>query len=94
MISSASSPDRPSRPDVVANTGSSAGRPYAPRPDQISTQSAEFLRAQLQSQPEIRPEVVARGRELAADPQYPPVDILREIAGGVMRAPDLSESDS
>ena len=94
MISSASSPDRPSRPDVVASPGSSAGRPYAPRPDQISTQSAEFLRAELQRQPEVRPEVVARGMELAADPQYPPVDILRQIAGGLMHSPDLSESDS
>lgn len=94
MISSTSSTDRAARPDLTPASGPSTGRPYTPRPDQISTESAAFLRSELQRQPEIRPEVVERARALAADPDYPPREILRNVAQQILSSPDLSEDES
>ncbi len=94
MISSASSPDRTPRADLVSAPSQSAPRPYAPRPDSISTESAANLRAALARQPEVRPEVVARARTLAADPNYPSPQIMKRIAQQIVASPDLSEDES
>lgn len=94
MISSASSPDRSLRPEAVGAAGSAAPRLAKLRPDRISTESAAFLRTQLVRQPEIRPEFVARGRELAADPSYPSIGIMRGIARQILVSPDLSIDES
>lgn len=94
MISSTSSTDRTLRPEHLAASGQSADRARAPRPDQISTENAAFLRAELQRQPEVRPEVVARARELAKDPNYPPMEALRHVAAQILASPDLSEDES
>jgi hypothetical protein len=63
-------------------------------PDQISTESAAFLKTSLASQPEIRPEVVERAKALAADPNYPSAAIMRSVAGQILASPDLSEDAS
>lgn len=94
MISSTSSTDRLARPELVPAAGQSAGRPSAPRPDKVSTEQGAFLRAELTRQPEIRPEVVARARALAEDPNYPPQEVLRKVAEQILAAPDLSEDQS
>ena len=94
MISSTSSTDRAARPDLVSSTTPASERPQAPRSDQISTESAAFLRSELARQPEIRPEVVERARALAADPNYPPVEIIRNVAEQILNSPDLSEDQS
>ena len=94
MISSTSSSDRAARPEALSAAGQPAVRPLAPRPDQISTASAAFLRSALQRQPEIRPDVVARARALAADPSYPPVAVMKKVAEQILRSPDLSEDES
>jgi len=94
MISSTSSADRSARPDLVSTPSVASERPYTPRPDQISTESAAFLRAELQRQPEVRPEVVERARALAADPNYPPQEVLREVAQQILNSPDLSEDEN
>lgn len=94
MISSTTSTDRAVRPELVSGAGQSAGRPNTPRPDRISTENAAFLRAELQRQPEIRPEVVARARALAEDPNYPPAEALRQVAEQILGSPDLSEDQS
>jgi hypothetical protein len=52
------------------------------------------LRSALQAQPEIRPEVVARGKELASDPSYPSSAILRKVGEAILNSPDLSEDGS
>lgn len=93
MITSTSSADRTPRPEQLAPVVKPAARPDAGRMDRISTEQAEFLRGALERQPEIRPEVVARGRELAADPSYPSLDVLRQVAAQILAAPDLSEND-
>lgn len=94
MISSASSPDRTPRPNLVAPTSHATARTNAVRPDRISTEGAEFLRSELQRQPEVRPEVVERARALAADRSYPPTEVSRHVAAQILAAPDLSEDQS
>ncbi|MCX6953344.1 MAG: hypothetical protein NTV51_14415 [Verrucomicrobia bacterium] len=94
MISSASSPDRAARPDLVSQAGPSSPRPYTPRPDQISTDSADYLRGALQRQPAVRPEVVERARAMVADPNYPSPEIIKRVAEQIVASPDLSEVDS
>ena len=94
MISSASSPDRAARPDLIVASGPAAPRASTLRADQISTENAAFLRAELARQPAIRHEVVARARALAADPSYPPPAVIRSVAQQILAAPDLSEDES
>jgi hypothetical protein len=89
-----SSPERAAPADSVAVPGQPVARAFQQRPDQISTQSAAFLKSVLVSQPEVRPEVVARARALAADPSYPSVSIMRSVASQVLAAPDLSDDES
>jgi hypothetical protein len=47
----------------------------------------------VRNQPGIRSDVVARARLLAADPNYPPVAVIRQIAYRILAAPDLSEEE-
>ena len=61
------------------------------RTPRISIKLESFLRAELKRQPEIRPEVVARSRALLRDPDYPRIEILRNVASQILAAPDLSE---
>ena len=89
-----SSPDRSAGAGSVLAASQPANRASVQKPDQISTQSAAFLKASLSSQPEIRPEVVARAKELAADPSYPSAAVLKSVAGQILASPDLSEDES
>lgn len=66
-------------------------RPSQPGRDEFSARQAEGLRAALTQHPEIRPEVVGRGRQLAADPDYPPADILTKLSAVILASPDLTE---
>ncbi|MDP1579776.1 MAG: hypothetical protein Q8M02_05825 [Candidatus Didemnitutus sp.] len=90
MINSTSSSDRTIRADAVAPVQQ---KPVVrgPGSDQFSASHSAALRAALAAQPEIRPEVVARGKALAADPSYPPLDVLRHVATAVINSPDHSE---
>jgi hypothetical protein len=94
MISSASSPDRTPRPELVSAAAHSPVRPAAARPDNISTENAQFLQSELKRQPELRPEVVERARALATDREYPPVEVARHVAAQILAAPDLTEDQS
>jgi hypothetical protein len=93
MIHSTHSSDRTPRPDPTAQPGA---RPPArnSRADRFSADGVATLRAALRSQPDIRPDVVARGRELATDPAYPSREILTRIGRAILAAPDLSEDAS
>lgn len=94
MINSTTSTDRTVHADAVALPGQATVRPLAPRADQLSTEGAAFLRAELDRQPEIRPEVVERARALAADPNYPSKDTLRHVGALILNSPDLSADES
>lgn len=68
-----------------------AARPRPILGDQLSTAGAELLKAKLANEPEIRPEVVERGRALAADPNYPSSAIISSVASKILQSPDPSE---
>ena len=89
MIHSTSSSDRTVRPANV-NPAPAPARVAGGGTDQFSSTQAAHLRAALEQHPEIRPEVVERGRQLAADPGYPSADVLRQVAATVLGAPDLT----
>jgi hypothetical protein len=80
--------------DTVSAAGPSVARHPRVMPDQISTESAAFLKSALAGQPEIRPDVVERARALAADPSYPSAAIMKSVAGQILASPDLSEDAS
>ncbi|HYD82405.1 MAG TPA: hypothetical protein VEA63_00100 [Opitutus sp.] len=94
MINSTTSTDRTPHANTVAVAGKPAQRAATQRPDQLSTDSDAFLRAELQRQPEIRPEVVERARALAADSNYPSLDTLKKVGAIILNTPDLSEDQS
>lgn len=94
MIPSTSSSDRTARPDSVSIAGPSVARQKPARTDQLSADSAVGLQAALEADPEIRPAVVARAQALAADPGYPPIAVIRNVAQQILAAPDLSEDES
>jgi len=93
MIHSTSSSDRTARTEAVTP---SAPKVAASRPgtDRFSAQHTAALQAALAAQPEIRPEVVARGRQLAADPSYPSAGILHQVGQAILRSPDLTADEA
>ena len=62
--------------------------------DKLSTAGSEFLRTKLASEPEVRPDVVARGEKLASDSSYPSLEILSKVAHKILQSPDPSEDVS
>jgi hypothetical protein len=85
-----------SNSDHTARAGALPSQPAAPRKtplvrDNFQSPQAEQLRETLARQPEIRPEVVARGKLLAADPSYPPPEVILKVASIILRSPDPSE---
>lgn len=48
--------------------------------DSVMTDQNQQLMGALRNQPDVRPEVVERGKSLAADPDYPSTDIVDELA--------------
>jgi hypothetical protein len=94
MITSTTSTDRAARPEIVPVPAHAAPRLQGSRPDRISTENAAFLRAELQRQPAVRPDVIARARALAADPTYPSMEALQKVAEQILGSPDLSEDGS
>ncbi len=48
--------------------------------DQLATTRSSSVRDTLAALPEVRPEVVERGRQLLADPNYPGADVVQKIA--------------
>jgi hypothetical protein len=96
MITTTSSSDRAGGTDPVSLSLAkpSAARPLPPPQDSISTDNLDGLRSALAQQPEVRPEMVAKGQALAADPSYPSAEVMQRVAGMILSAPDLSEDQS
>ena len=91
MISSTSNTDRTLRTGLPTAVGPAGSRPAAVRSDQFSNESTACLKAALDRQPSIRPEVVERARALVADPDYPSADVIQHVARQILAAPDLSQ---
>jgi hypothetical protein len=95
MIHSTSSSDRSAQTGAVQTPQADfSARSVKLGRDQVSTDQAEFLKSELARQPEVRPEVVARGKALAADASYPPASVIKNVATQILNAPDLSEDES
>lgn len=79
------------------STGASAHKHQAPAPaaesvgERLSSTNSEALRSALKNSPEVRPEVVERGKSLAVDTNYPPRQIIDSIARLMTETADLSE---
>jgi hypothetical protein len=52
--------------------------------DPVDVRRVATLLVMLENKPQVRPEVLARGRALAADPTYPQPDIINKLAGMVI----------
>lgn len=94
MINPTSSSDRSAQSNAAESAAARANRQSAPRPDKLALESMPQLRKALLAQPEIRPEVVERGRILAADDSYPSKAILRQVGSMLIASPDLSEDNT
>jgi hypothetical protein len=94
MISSTSSSDPLKRPDFPAGPTGASARPFASRPDRLSTNAAAHLHTALAETPEVRAAVVMRARALMADPNYPSMQVIQSIAAKIVAAPDLSVDES
>jgi hypothetical protein len=94
MILSSTSAQRSARADLLPTPAPTGGRAANTRLDQISTEGAAFLKAELGRQPAVRPEVVARARALLADPNYPSAHVLTKVAEQILNSPDLTEDVS
>lgn len=90
MINSTSSSDRVLRPDGVVLHAKTPS-PQGPEADRFAPEHTAALKAALSSQPEIRPDVVARARLLASDPSYPSPAILRQVGRVILNSPDPDE---
>ncbi|MDD2763124.1 MAG: hypothetical protein PHE83_04000 [Opitutaceae bacterium] len=66
----------------------------AAKRDHLSTVGADHLRTALQAHPEVRPEIVERGRALAADPTYPTPEIVGHLSRLILTSPDLADDSS
>jgi len=62
--------------------------------ERLSTEKADQLRTLLGSEPEVRPEMVAKGRAMAADPNYPSAAVIRQVASLIVNSTDPSEDQS
>jgi hypothetical protein len=90
MINSASSSDRVLRPEgVVLHAKTNSAGAHAS--DRFSPENTAALKSALQNQPEVRPEVVARARALAADPSWPTPGILRHVGGMILASQDPAD---
>ena len=93
MINSTSSSDRVIRPEGPVHHISTPKKTGVGA-DHFSPENSKALEAALNSQPAIRPEMLALGRELAADPSYPSAEILRKVSEVILRSPDpLDQAD-
>lgn len=82
------------RPDAVNNATSkpaSTPPPAAETGERLSSSNSQALRQALSQSPEVRPEVVEKGRHLAVDPNYPPRELILRLAEMMTNSADLSE---
>ncbi len=96
MIQSTSNLHGYNRTDAAAlSTAKQASTPKAEADsgERLSSSSSQALREALNNSPEIRPEVVAKGKALAADPNYPPLQIIEGLAKLMVETRDASDSE-
>lgn len=93
MINSTSKTDSILRPDANLTGRQAQVRPAAVRTndaDTINVSSQATLQDALSSQPEVRPEVVERAKQLMVDANYPPKEIIRRLSEMLIKSDDPS----
>lgn len=77
------------RPEIVVEAAKSKPKPKSVENetqndegvrDSYMPEQNDNLIQSLRSQPDVRPEVLERARQLVADPGYPPKDVINAIA--------------
>jgi hypothetical protein len=79
----------PLSPSTSARTGPAV--PSATQADFLDVQP-DRLASALARTPAVRPEVIARGAQLAVAPGYPSAEIIQQIAKQIVSSPDPSET--
>lgn len=69
--------------------GSNGAEARGPQSDRLKADLSQGIRESLASIPEIRPEVVERGKALLADPDYPSKAVVEKIAQFVTPLPEI-----
>lgn len=54
--------------------------------ERLSSTNTDALREALSNSPEVRPEMVERGKRLAVDPNYPPREIIEKLADLMLKS--------
>lgn len=71
-------PSIPVEPKPVVSAPIESNEPIR---DDASARRIAALLTTLQNEPGVRSDVVARGRALASDPDYPPPEVIKQLAG-------------
>ncbi len=82
------------RTDALAdatNKNAPVSQPTPESSDRLSNSNSQALQTALSNTPEVRPDVVARGKQLALDPDYPPLEIINGLARFMTQSKDLSD---
>jgi hypothetical protein len=94
MIQSTSHFDGYNRADAVANAAAKAAsapkQGSQPR-ESLSQANSDALRQALSTTPEVRPDVVERGRKLVVDTNYPPRHIIEDLAKLMVESRDVTD---
>jgi uncharacterized membrane protein len=61
--------------------------------ERLSSSNTEALREALKNSPEIRPEVVEKGKQLAVDPNYPPRQLIESLAKLMVDSRETADSE-
>ncbi len=94
MIHSTSNNSGYPRTDALAHLAKHAPPPphaEITNGEKLSRAQTDSLNSALNNTPEIRPEVVERGRRLAVDLNYPPRQIIEQLSKLIIAAQDPSE---
>ncbi|HEY9155899.1 MAG TPA: hypothetical protein VIM69_12255 [Opitutaceae bacterium] len=80
--------------NAAASNSSSNSDQSSAVSDKLSSSNTDALRTALNNTPEVRPDVVARGKALAADASYPPLEIINRLTEMIISSQDPSEKAS
>jgi len=75
---------------ATTQAAQSTAQPVDQAQDSFSPSQRQKMLDALNSQPDVRPEVLARAKQLAADPNYPPSNVIESVAKSVINDSNLS----
>jgi len=91
MQITSSLPQAISQPTPMPTSAPKPAPPPESADDTADLNRVSDMIAALQTTPPVRPEAVERGMALAADPSYPPAELIQKLAGLLVN-PSAGES--